>query len=97
MWPFGRMVMCHMVADTQEELDAMADKISVARKWRQGAKRDRGVGSLIHYDIAKSKRVLAVNAGAVALDTLEAEVDVLDRLANNRNGLTGRKHGLQRT
>jgi hypothetical protein len=56
---FGRMVMCHMIADTDEELHAMADRIGVARKWHQ----DTLSGS--HYDIALSKRALAVKAGAV--------------------------------
>jgi hypothetical protein len=51
---FGRMIMCHMIADTEEELHAMADKIGVARKWYQDD----------HYDIALSKRALAVAAGA---------------------------------
>lgn len=52
--PFGRMIMCHMVADTDDELHAMANKIGVARKWFQ---RD-------HYDIALSKRTLAIAEGA---------------------------------
>lgn len=81
MWPFGRMIMCHMVADTEEELDEMADKIGVARRWKQAPRRDKGVGSLVHYDIAKSKRQLALYHGAVPLNDIEAEAEVLERLA----------------
>ena len=57
--PYGRMIMCHMIADTTEELLAMADRIGVARKWLQhpGTSRE-------HFDIALSKRALAVQAGA---------------------------------
>lgn len=54
---YGRLIMCHMVADTEEELHAMADKIGVARKWYQGD----------HYDIALAKRRLAVGFGAVEI------------------------------
>lgn len=57
--PFGRMKMCHMMADTTEELLAMADRIGVQRKWLQKA----GT-SYEHFDIAMSKRKLAVAAGA---------------------------------
>ena len=32
---FGNMIMCHMMADTTEELLEMADKIKVNRKWIQ--------------------------------------------------------------
>lgn len=58
--PFGRMIMCHMYADTSEELLSMADKIGVQRKWIQhpGTWRE-------HFDIAKVKRALAVKYGAV--------------------------------
>lgn len=58
--PFGRLVLCHMVADTLDELNAMADRIGVARKWIQHA--DDPIA--VHYDIALSKRVLAIAAGA---------------------------------
>lgn len=56
---FGRMKMCHMVADTSAELLAMADAIGVARKWLQhpGSWKE-------HFDIALSKRALAVVYGA---------------------------------
>ncbi|MDR5839373.1 DUF4031 domain-containing protein [Caballeronia sp. LZ034LL] len=57
--PYGRMVMCHMLADTTEELLAMADRIGVARKWLQKAGTYHE-----HFDIALSKRALAVQAGA---------------------------------
>lgn len=59
---FGRMVMCHMIADTDEELHAMADRIGVARRWHQKAGTSRS-----HYDIALSKRAQAVSSGAVEI------------------------------
>lgn len=51
--------MCHMIADTTEELLAMATKIGVAHKWIQypGTPKE-------HFDICLSKRGLAVRAGA---------------------------------
>jgi len=61
---FGRMVMCHMIADTPTELHSMADRIGVDRKWFQRQ------ASFPHYDIAKSKRSLAVRFGAVELATV---------------------------
>lgn len=60
---FGRMIMCHMVADTDAELHTMAARIGVARKWHQ---KPGTVHS--HYDIALSKRALAVAAGACEID-----------------------------
>lgn len=51
------MAMSHMVADSDDELPAMADRIGVARRWYQGD----------HYDVAASKRELALAAGAVPI------------------------------
>lgn len=59
---FGWMIMCHMLADTDEELHAMAARIGVARRWHQKAGTEKS-----HYDIALSKRALAVAAGAVEI------------------------------
>jgi len=63
---YGRMKMCHMIADSTEELIAMADRIGVARKWLQKA----GTAHE-HFDIALSKRALAVAAGAIEIDRME--------------------------
>lgn len=65
--PMGRLIMCHMLADTDEELHAMADLIGVARKWHQAPPRHPS-----HYDIALSKRALAVAAGAIEITWREA-------------------------
>lgn len=57
--PFHGMIMCHMMADTTEELLAIADRIAVARKWIQypGTPKE-------HFDICLSKRARAVKCGA---------------------------------
>lgn len=66
IYGYGRMVMCHMIADTPDELHAMADRIGVARKWFQDPLTMNV--STPHYDICKSKRALAVEAGAIECD-----------------------------
>lgn len=63
---FGRMIMCHMIADTDDELHAMADKIGVARKWHQAPPQHNS-----HYDIALSMRALAICHGAVPITMRE--------------------------
>ena len=65
--PYGRLVMCHMLADTTEELLAMADKIGVARRWLQRAGQPGE-----HFDVCKTKRALAVKAGAVEITWRQA-------------------------
>ena len=61
---YGRLVMCHMIADTPNELHAMADAIGVARQWFQLPPR----ASFWHYDIAQTKRLLAIHHGAIDCD-----------------------------
>ena len=60
MFPYHGMLMSHLVADTDEELHAMADKIGVQRRWWQCPPKHDS-----HYDIAKAKRTLAISYGAV--------------------------------
>jgi hypothetical protein len=59
---YRNMRMSHMIADTSEELKAMADLIGVSRRWIQ----HKG-GHREHFDIAMSKRALAIAAGAVPI------------------------------
>jgi hypothetical protein len=59
-------VMCHMIADTHDELVEMADRIGVHRKWIQQAG-NHGE----HFDIAKSKRDLAIRCGAIPIGMRE--------------------------
>jgi len=61
---FGRMVMCHMWADTHDELLAMADRIGVAQKWLQQPPK----ASWVHFDVSLAKKALALAAGAVLTD-----------------------------
>lgn len=79
--PYGRMIMCHLVADTLEELHAMADRIDVARRWYQGPPVTRWP----HYDIALSKRALAVAAGALEVDRREVPT-IARRCLENMKG-----------
>lgn len=63
---FGNMIMCHMVADTTDELLSMVDKIGVQRKWIQypGTHHE-------HFDICLSKKKKAIAAGAKELTLRE--------------------------
>jgi len=59
---FRTMIMCHMIADTTQELLEMVDKIGVQRKWIQHPNTYKE-----HFDIAKSKRALAIRHGAIQI------------------------------
>jgi hypothetical protein len=58
---FGRMVMCHMWADSLAELHDMATAIGMDRNWFQPL-------SFPHYDVSLSRRARAVAFGAVEVD-----------------------------
>lgn len=71
---YGRMIMCHMIADTSAELHAMADAIGVARRWAQ-----RTGTPDEHYDICRNKRALAIERGAIPITRRELARKVLAR------------------
>ena len=60
--PFRGRVMCHMLADTDEELRAMADRIGMQQRWHQGD----------HFDIDRPMRELAIAHGALEITRREA-------------------------
>ncbi len=76
---YGRMIMCHMWADTPDELFAMADKIGLARKWLQQPPK----ASWVHFDVCLEMKAKAIAAGA----TLTDKYGPLEHLAK-RNGNT---------
>ena len=59
---YGRMIMCHMGADTTEELLEMIDKIGVQRRYiqYQGTWKE-------HFDISLGKKMQAIDAGAIQM------------------------------
>ena len=77
----GRMVMCHMVADSDEELHQMADRIGVDRRWFQYPGTPKR-----HYDIALSKRALAVSFGAIPIAWRQTAMMTKHRRATGRLG-----------
>lgn len=66
IFPYRGQMYCHMATDGDlEELHEMADKIGLSRRWFQNHPTHP------HYDLAPSKRILAIEQGAVETTTLE--------------------------
>ena len=72
-YKYGRMTMCHMLADTPAELAEMARRIEVRAGWFQHK------ASAPHFDICKSKREKAIRFGAIQVDR-KALVEVMRRI-----------------
>jgi len=81
---YGRMKMCHLIADTDEELHAMAEKIGVARKWHQAPPKHDS-----HYDIALSKKALAISFGAIEITLRQCAAMNLRRRVTGQLGAPG--------
>lgn len=84
--PFGRYRMCHMWADSDAELLAMADRIGVDRRWVQGHPQlstgKHRQARWVHFDIVQAKRAKAIAAGAIATDRY-GPLEHLARLAGD--------------
>jgi len=64
--PYGRMKMCHVGADTKEELLEMMDKLGIDRQHIQNEGTWRE-----HFDISQAKRRQAVKFGAKEVTSKE--------------------------
>ena len=63
---YGGLTLCHLLADSVEELHAMAARIGVERGLFQ---QDR----IPHYDLSRTKREEAIAAGALVIDRQQLE------------------------
>lgn len=68
---FGRMIMCHMLADAIEELLEMADAIGLQRRHFQPT-------SHPHFDVSPGYKKKAIAAGAIEVDR-KGIVEVMKR------------------
>ena len=68
---FRGYVMCHMIADTTEELLAMADLIGAAHKYIQNPGTPKE-----HFDIPIERRSLAIEHGAIELTRREVGLKI---------------------
>ena len=64
---------CHMMADTEQELHAMARKLGLRRSWFQPV-------SSPHYDLTKAKRTKALELGAVFVPAKEQARKRMEKL-----------------
>lgn len=78
---FGRMKMSHMIADTREELVGMARQIGVDPKWIQ-----KPGQSGEHFDIAQTKRDIAIRSGAVPISMRQCSAMCVRRRATGELG-----------
>lgn len=71
---FGRMIMCHMIADTHDELLKMARAIGMRDTWIQheGTYRE-------HFDVSKNRKLRAIEAGAIEITQRDLATRLIER------------------
>lgn len=70
---YKRMKMCHMIADTEEELEDIAIKLGLNLSWWQYKGTPKS-----HFDVSKSVREKALQLGAIIIDRKEL-VEILKK------------------
>lgn len=73
---YKRMIMCHLLADTLEELHTFAKQIGLKREWFQN-------GSTPHYDLSLTKRKRAIQNGAIEIDNRKV-VEIIHKYRQNQ-------------
>jgi hypothetical protein len=84
MWEFHGRIMCHMLADSEAELHAMADRIGKSRN------RYQRHASTPHYDVDTGERALAVRLGAIEIDRRKT-VQIIRAIRDNPDGFFVKK------
>jgi Protein of unknown function (DUF4031) len=82
MGQFRRMKMSHMIADTEEELLAFADRLGLKREWYQGN----------HFDVSMSVRTKAISLGAKEIPLRELAAMVRKRRRKEAVNASGAVH-----
>ena len=75
---FRGMIMCHMLADSVDELHAFAERIGMKREWYQPV-------STPHYDLSLTKRLEAISKGAIEIDNKKV-VEIVKKYRNAHAG-----------
>lgn len=81
--PLGRMKMCHMIADSREELLHMAQCIGMDARWLQfpGSHKE-------HFDINQTMKQRAIRHGAVAISRKQLAAMIYARRKARRSDNT---------
>ena len=74
-YPYGKMLMSHMAADTLEELHTMAQAIGIARRHFQDKP------GKPHYDVCQQNKQKAIELGAIEVDDRK----IIDLYNKNKN------------
>lgn len=83
IWAWRGEVWCHLVADTEEELDAFAQRLGLERRWLQ---HKPARPWLDHYDLPDYGRARAVELGATPVGRAEIVEVIRRKRAAHRAG-----------